>query len=579
MNRLVKLWSLSLVMNKTGIQPQIGRRRDGKVKRSASAIVFASISLLLVSFMFGFTQYLGLTALKDSPELSGVLESNGITFLSIVFALSVVFITQFMFLSKDNDVFLSMPFTYGDIYIGRMTSSLLNIYVIELLFLIPYFVAFDLVFTPNWSAYVGQLLLFLVIPIIISTIIFLLFIFVGTIIKIQKRRRVGNRIFLTLSIILAAAAILMFAFGMGVSNIGLEGGAAGQEEFDNILGMSLNSTNWLTWIRYPFAVSTSGGLSHNLPIWHGILYTLGFIAVAGLLVVISYFVARKYYGQIIVGSSDGLSKRSKKKLDQEIKKEKSSSVFGALLKRETRTVFRSGAFFSQLVLPYLIVFPLILVSLLLPFIVGDGSMSFGEIHQFMDELGARGQGFVSLIIISFVTTFSGLVGISSTAVSREGPNAYLMKVMPVALRTQIYAKMALGVIVAGSFGVISATLLGLLIGLNWAYILLIIVGTILITVLINYLMLLVDLKRPMLHWREEIIAVKQNLNTLIGIGIAFLFGIIFIASGFMVLYLAVEPWIYVLVGVLLIVIIPLGAILLTDYLTFKQEGKLLANIQ
>ena len=355
------------------------------------------------------------------------------------------------------------------------------------------------------------------------------------------------------------------------------GGSEEIEAFVKMLALLKHSTNWLMWYREPFAISFTGGLIRGLP-YKGVIATLIFIAIGAFLLVISYFVARRFYAPVLLGSNEGIAKRSKKSLDDELIKQKQSSVMRELINKEFKTIFRSGTFFSQLILPYFIMLPAFLVSLFASFFSGDGGSSLHELRAKISTLPSEFL-VIGFILLAGIAFSSSMALPSATAISREGPNAYLMKIISVPIKKQLYAKMLIGILISGVTTSIIELVLLILLGFKWYFIILMLLSSLLIITLINYLMILIDLKRPMLNWREEIVAVKQNINILlsilIGLGFAVLFGLIAIG----IYFIEMPAWLIILIGVSFGLVLPGLALFITNYFVSKKGPRLLVNIE
>lgn len=128
-------------------------------------------------------------------------------------------------------------------------------------------------------------------------------------------------------------------------------------------------------------------------------------------------------------------------------------------------------------------------------------------------------GPVILLVFYGVGVFAGIMNYTSgTAISREGSGIYFMKMIPVPYKTQVLAKMLVGIIL----GVIGSTLyttifsvVGVFMGLDFVVLPLGILLTFAAVVMQNIIQMAVDLTMPKLKWENEQMAVKQNMNPLI----------------------------------------------------------------
>jgi len=179
--------------------------------------------------------------------------------------------------------------------------------------------------------------------------------------------------------------------------------------------------------------------------------------------------------------------------------------------KELRLLFRSPSALLNCVLGAFIM-PIMIIAMM--FIQGQGAI-FSELQEVINFSDSRtlALSFVAMSAIGILS--ASMVTVTSTAISREGQNFFIMKYIPVSYRTQLNAKAFSGIII--SFIVLIFYIVAVVIILQ-PPIYLIIIGTLLALpnlIAINYLGLLIDLAKPKLVWDNEQVAVKQNWNSLI----------------------------------------------------------------
>ena len=138
--------------------------------------------------------------------------------------------------------------------------------------------------------------------------------------------------------------------------------------------------------------------------------------------------------------------------------------------------------------------------------------------------------------------------ISSTAVSREGKNAFLIKTWPLSPVTQMRAKITIGTLITAVLLLLAFVALGIIAQINPIYLLLSFIPLIILLVVANYVMLLVDAAHPFLDWENETAAVKQNKNGLWGMLICWGIGIVFGGLGALSLFARINAiWSFLIV--------------------------------
>jgi ABC-2 type transport system permease protein len=166
------------------------------------------------------------------------------------------------------------------------------------------------------------------------------------------------------------------------------------------------------------------------------------------------------------------------------------------------------------------------VFMILPFLFGggqspDGPPSLTMLKSMLSELvSGSDKGFAGYIMAGFfglLVFTAGTNGITETAISREGSNAYFMKIIPMSYRKQLAAKVVTGVILSLSGAIlITAAAAVLMSPPLWLLLLCIAVipGAVLLP---NVSGIIFDLYMPKIKWDNEQKAVKQNLNVVFGI--------------------------------------------------------------
>ena len=104
--------------------------------------------------------------------------------------------------------------------------------------------------------------------------------------------------------------------------------------------------------------------------------------------------------------------------------------------------------------------------------------------------------------------------VSITSISRDGENAVFMKYIPISLEKQCFYKMLPGIILNFVPMIIISFLIKFILQEKIVTEVLVAINviTFLINIFNNYIMILIDLKNPKLHWTTEYAVVKQNMN-------------------------------------------------------------------
>ena len=140
------------------------------------------------------------------------------------------------------------------------------------------------------------------------------------------------------------------------------------------------------------------------------------------------------------------------------------------------------------------------------------------------------QGNIISLILFIIQLSFVFNNMSITAISREGKNAILMKCIPINYYTQFKMKVVLGIIInMFSTAIVIAIFYGIT-KISLLYLFVVIVLATLLNISENYLMLILDLKRPNLDWSAESEAIKQSKNSFLKMLIEILLAVYFLRN-------------------------------------------------
>ena len=174
---------------------------------------------------------------------------------------------------------------------------------------------------------------------------------------------------------------------------------------------------------------------------------------------------------------------------------------------------------------------------------------------------------IILAILGFIFMFNF---ISVTAISRDSDNATLMKVLPISLRKQTIYKI-LPAILMNIFPIVCVLVaLKLIFNVSYIYIGIIAIISMLVNFVINYIGIIIDLKKPKLSWSSEYTVVKQNMN------IFYLMVVVFVEIGILVLAAIKFSNMHLYIGVSIVfLLVQIGII---NLYVSKNESELYKNI-
>ncbi len=557
-----KFWSLTKVLLKTDLFASSGD--SSKKKKSNKYVTWGLIGLLVIFVIgsLGVPIVIGLNNILKSVPISNIIISlilplAGVT--TIVF--SIFSVVSVFYLSKNSEYLLPMPLKARDIMLSKFIVSLITDYYILFLFILPALIGVGVGINANFLYYLYTLIIFILLPVIPSAIVTLVILFLTRFTGMFKNKDLF--MYISMGLIL----VFTFSYNYIVQNvINIDPSQMGNTFAD----LENNLMPYFKWI-FPFYNSASSALI-NFNSINGLFSIIAFLCFNVIAILVIYFFGDKLYLKTIT-STNG-SKKKKEDIENVINKKKNYSAFSMLMKKEWLVVKRTPVFMLNIVFTALIVPIIVIGSGLMGVITGsNGDTSVLASLSFNSYLNSPIAYFIVLLVCVFFTS-SSLA--ASTAISREGSNAWFMKVIPVSYFKQINAK----VIFASIIDIVGILLIGIVISIMLKipvlYVISVFIPLVIIDLLLNYFNILLDLKKPKLKWSEESAAVKQNFNGFLSMLItAAVSGILGICA-----YVSYKTNFKLNIQILsLIISVLFGIVLVIIILWFKKnENKLLENV-
>ena len=241
---------------------------------------------------------------------------------------------------------------------------------------------------------------------------------------------------------------------------------------------------------------------------NSIINLLKIILIDAIFLILFIFIGKKYYLKNILKNNIVYIKKMNKKYNKKILKK--SSKAKSYIMKEIKLIKNNHVYFMQCVMPTII---LMVAIVIISFFAIPNIRSFIENELDIGQVPID-LSFVGLILglIQIILTISN---ISITSISREGINAKYMKSLPIDFYKQYIYKTIPQIILNEIFIVVILVFVKLIFPIfSFVQLLLIFILANLINVLNSDLMVLVDLYRPNLKWKEYYEAISQNNNKL-----------------------------------------------------------------
>ena len=506
-----KVLSLSKVIFKNSFQ-NMETAKEVNNKKSKSMIflyIFAFLYLAGIVGVFSNSLISELLKIHQEKMFLGVILLGIAGFVLIQTIFSAI---NLLYYSKDNEYILPLPLKPSQIVIAKTNVLLVTEYfIVAILGLIPLSI-YGILTHANILYYIEMVIVLLIFPIIPILISSLLVLIVMSFAKFTKNR---NR-FQLIATILILVIVFIASFAMGNTD-------SSPEELVQMV-MKANGMVELVKNAFPTLGMAIESLT-NVNIGIQLLNIMLLIATTAIIYALYVLVGQKLYLKGAVGNLSS-GKKNKKKIDEK-KAFKNSTIFKTYVGKEFKILLRNPIFFMQCVLPA-ILFPILIIGMT---ILGINEESNGQTIDFANMFTNKTSIYIGIGILCVIQFFLMFIYISVTAISRDGQNASFMKYIPVKYMKQIDYKVMPNIIMTSIMSIITVIIAGILIKADILYLLLILITSIIMGVFQSYVLIIVDLKKPKLEWNSEYAVVKQNMNLIWSVVISLISITVLIISG------------------------------------------------
>ena len=456
-------------------------------KRSKMGIIgmftfFGAVMLFLAGMFFGLSFLLG-GGLFDAGMgwlyfvLMGMLSVLLGTFGSVFNTYST------LYLAKDNEMLLAMPIPPSRILTTRMSLVYGMSLMYSSLVWIPALLYSWIFAGASAQAVVFQLLLILLIALFVTVVTCVL----GWVVAlISSRLRNKSFVIVLISLVLFAGYYYV-CFNM----------------MDLIQKLLLNVQ----------------ALGEGIRVWANVFYQLGkaavgevkamliFSGITLVLFILCFAVLSKSFLHIATRNS-GEGKKAGKIIVQ------SKSLSSALLGRELRRFVSSPTYMLNCglgiaILPVLAIFALVKREFLMDFIANLGAMIPGI------------AGALPMAVVVIVCMCSGLNAVSTPSVSLEGKHLWILRTLPVSGKMVLHAKLKLHLWLNLPAVLFASVVLGLCLELEPVSVLLCVLCNGAFIWLTGVFGLMIGVLRPNFQWTSEAMPIKQSMNMMISLLLAF----------------------------------------------------------
>lgn len=507
---------------------------------------------IIVTYMC-FMSYEMVTQLKATNMENIFLNLSFFAMVNLIIFQNVVTSINILFFSRDVEYILPLPISSNKFLAAKINCLLVSEYIISAIMLLPALIMYGVVLNCGILYYVVTILVFFIFPVLPV----LLVVFVMSIIM-RFTQFIKNKDFAQyLSIFMTIIICFMVLFSDNINeDIDV---AKMNNEIQIVNNLANGMSNYIITLKP--AIKALSNYNNLDGLKNLILLCIETILGYGIFM----YVIQKFYIKIVINVVSSGNKSHKIKNVSKAFRKKSIGI--SYIKKEILVLCRNAVFLIQCALP-IIIFPMIILGPLM-ISISNGSEEGKELLKvFANDKNAFWLS-IRLILIQVLIAFNF---ISITSVSRDGKDAYVMKYLPVAPYKQVRYKLLTSVVL-NMFEILSVILFSLFIEnvIKFEYIIMLtIIGT-LMNILTNYVLVLIDLKKPKLDWTNEYTVVKQNFNMIFNFIVT---GIICFA---LILGTGITNSIYEYFGVFAIVMAVIIAII--DISVKRKNNKLLNKIE
>ena len=473
------------------------------------AFLFLLLYLLIGLFIYRFAKYMinGFHALN----MEGLALSEFFAFSSI-FILALSIFRMDIFNSKDQDLLRSLPISKKVI----ITSKLFNIYLYNLLIIIiimvPCYLAYINIISTSSSFLFNCLISLFIIP-IIPTVIAVL---INSIITVISANFKYKKAIQTILMLLLSLFSLYFSFHLN-SNLEL-----------NLLDIKDSFSSFFNRV-YPLTKYYTSMLIDNNITSLMIFIGVSFFSIFILIIFLSIF-----YNKV----TNRITVSSLKKVDYN--KLSNDNLLLSLIKKDLKRILGSPNYLLNSCLGLLLI---LILSILLIFFDIDNieniPINSNTLINYLPLV------FLFLILLSSTT---------SSSISIEGNNFYILKMLPIKFREVWLSKVLCNFLLIVTFCLVSLGIFNLSLDISFKTNLLTILIIICSGLFISIYGLVINLLFPVLSWKSEIKVIKQSAASFITIFSSLLLGIFlafndYISSNGYIFYISLS---FLIVSVILI---------------------------
>lgn len=522
------------------------------------------VPLLVLLYQFAKGMYLSLASLRLeylAYDITLLVLSFTTLILSLPFAISV------LFLAKDIEYLLPMPFSPWQIAGAKLGTVLLYEYLPTAAIGIPMFAGIGAAAHHGIVYFLFALLVVIalpVLPVIYGCLLGVLILPLTT--KLRRKETITTLFSIVILLLSGSMGILASYFGDTLDNL-------------DIAAIITGNKRLVVQAEYVFPnlQLAKSALEETDP-----AMLLLYVLTAAAAVLLFLIIGNHFYLKAVSGMNEVSQKREKLSSAEETRALRSLGIVRSCASREWKLLVRTPVYFLNCVLSAFIMPILLLVMLLVSWFTNAAEIAAAlrQASQFLRMFRTEQLSGVLMLTIFVLAALFCMMNLSAaTCISREGSNFIEMKYIPVSYKKQFQGKIlcAVGISFAATLPyTLFLTFAGAAVLHTPLWLLLPALAINIFTVFaVSYFQLIGDLWKPKLSWTSEQAAVKQNFIAMLTMLGAFLVCLL-LGLGCIGLYLLRLP----VYGILAAAVIVLGALAFgLRALAFRYGERTLARLE
>ena len=459
--------------------------------------IFVGLVPLLFLYTIMMSGVFAAGAVMGQPEI--VLVTAFLFAQLVIFFFGIPYIMGTFYFSQDMESLVPLPLKPYEVIGGKFAVIMINEYLTALPVLLPPVIIYGAGTGQNLLYWLKALLLMLLAPVIPIA--------AASVIIVALMRFINFRRYKDLLAVIGGLLVIALSIGLNffIQNLS----RSGDPEFIKRFLAERPDLVELIGDKFPPSVWAAKGLSAAGI--EGFGYFLLFLAVSAAFLLFLLWLSNKFFYKSLLAGQEVTRKRRRltgAELDRQY--EHKESAVSALMQKEWKLLFRTPVYALNGLTGF-IIGPLIILIMLFTQKGNEDSMQLFELIKSPGTAPYVLLGGLGLMLFT-----AGMNPAASTSMSREGNNFWISKLIPVTARQQVTAKFLVSYLISAAGVIVTGLILWIFIKQAPLYVLGAVLVGLLGAVPMVALNLALDVFHPKLIWNTEQEAMKQNMNSGIG---------------------------------------------------------------